>query len=115
MYMHTNEGGMRRGEGCPHVGSGRQGPALVAAFAGERGGRRAGAGGRSPWQEEMITMIRSIMVMIMSSIKKIQNLPLVSQSMRAGRSALLAEAAAGGKERRAEQEAEVAAAAPSDE
>ena len=50
-------------------------------------------------------MIRSIMVMIMSTIKKkkkIQNLPLVSQSMRAGRSALLTEAAAGGKERRAE-------------
>lgn len=44
----------------------------------------------------MITMIRSIMVMIMSTIKKkIQNLPLVSQSMRAGGSALLAEAAAG--------------------
>lgn len=70
MYMHMNEGGMRKGEGCPHVGSGRQGPALVAAFAGERGGRREGAGGRSPWQEEMITMIRNIMVMIMSRIKK---------------------------------------------
>ena len=38
MYMHMNEGGLRRGEGCPHVGSGRQGPALVAAFAGEGAG-----------------------------------------------------------------------------
>lgn len=61
-------------------------------------------------------MIRSVMVMIMSMIKKIQNLPSVSQSMRAGGTALLAAAAAaGGKERRAEQEAKVAAAAPSDE
>lgn len=60
-------------------------------------------------------MIRSVMVMIMSMIKKIQNLPSMSQSMRAGGTALLAAAAAGGKERRAEQEAKVAAAAPSDE
>lgn len=81
------------------------GPGPSGCLRWGRGGRREGAGGRSPWQEEMITMIRSIMVMIMSTIKKkkkIQNLPLVSQSMRAGRSALLAEAAAGGKERRAE-------------
>ena len=92
------------------------GPGPSGCLRWGRGGRREGAGGRSPWQEEMITMIRSIMVMIMSTIKKkIQNLPLVSQSMRAGRSALLAEAAAGGKERRAEQEAKVAATAPSDE
>lgn len=42
MYMHMNEGGMRRGEGCPLVRSRRQGPALVAAFAGEgAGGQKA--------------------------------------------------------------------------
>lgn len=34
-----------------------------------RGGWREGAGGRSTWQEEMITMTRNIMMMIMSTIK----------------------------------------------
>lgn len=46
------------------------GPGPSGCLRRGRGGRTEGAGGLSPWQEEMITMIRSIMVMIMSTIKK---------------------------------------------
>lgn len=42
MYRQKNEGGIRRGKGSPHLGSGRRGPARVAAFAGEgAGGEKA--------------------------------------------------------------------------
>lgn len=40
--MQMKEGGMRRGKGNPHLGSGRRGPAGIASFAGEgAGGEKA--------------------------------------------------------------------------
>lgn len=76
-----------------------------------RGGRRESAGGRSTWQEEMTTLLRSTAKPTVSTTTNVGSL-FGDQSLRAGGTALLA-AAAGGQ--RGAQEAKVVAAAPSDE
>lgn len=66
--MQMKKEGMLRGKGSPHLGSGRRaGPELLPTLGKGRAERRRWWS--SPWQGEMITMVRSIMVMIMSMIK----------------------------------------------
>lgn len=69
-HMQMNEGWMRRGEGSYFQGAAiaQAQPGLLPLPVKGRDRRRESAGGRSTWQEEMITVTRSIMMMAMSMI-----------------------------------------------